>query len=75
MLIYKTNISTNLIGQIFFTMLISAIPFKSFCFKWVKVFKNGPSKICGTVFKKFEVKNITLNSLKVVSHKLYLVQP
>ena len=27
------------------------------------------------VFKKFEVKNITLNSLKVVSHKLYLVHP
>ena len=48
--------------------------------KSVKVFKNGPSKICGRQpFKKFEVlwsasaDHITSDFLKAVFHKFYLV--
>ena len=41
---------------------------------WVKVFKNGPSKILWkTVFKKFEADHITLNFLKAVFQQFYLV--
>ena len=56
---------------------------------WVKVFKNGTSKICGrqplknlkwkTAFKKLEViwsaeaDHITSNFLKAVFHKFYFV--
>ena len=35
---------------------------------WVKVFKNGPSKICGR-----QEDNNTSNFLKVFIHKFYVV--
>ena len=46
-------------------------------YKWVKVFKNGPSEIRVTVFKKFEViwsayaDKITSDFLKAVFHNFY----
>ena len=45
--------------------------------KWNTVFKNGRSKICKIVFKKYEVirsvliDDVNLNFLKAVFHKLY----
>ena len=38
---------------------------------YIKVFKNGPSKICGR--QATEADHITSYSLKVVFHEFYLV--
>ena len=44
---------------------------------WDKVFKNGPSKICGRLslenLKGYEAGCIPSNFLKAVFHKFYLV--
>ena len=39
---------------------------------WDKVFKNGPSKICGRQPSNFKFPKIS-NFLKAVFHKFYLV--
>ena len=44
---YHSDVSSNKtvkMSEVVLTMII----------KWVKIFKNGPSKICGRDFKKFE---------------------
>ena len=52
-----------------------SISWTCFMIKWVKVFKNGPSKICGRQPLKYLkwYDHITSNILKAVFHKFYLV--
>ena len=70
-LIYKTMnfLSTKILIISFSLLLIST-------YKWVKVFKNGPSKISGRkpLKKLIEADHITSNFLKVVFQKFYLVR-
>ena len=73
---YSSNLSTS---HPFIFYLIKCNSTTSFLilgvtysYKWVKVFKNGPSKICGWQPLK-NLKWYTSNILKAVFHKFYLV--
>ena len=43
--------------------------YKTSCYKWDKVFKNGPKNLWKTAFKKFAPPNL----LKAVIHKFYMI--